>query len=248
MEAEVVVEADRNSAGNTTSSIYAVPNRDNLETVLNLRDNTNKAGDFVYSNTNQGQVHLRDNLTRNPELACKLVGSGQLSGAAVGISYDVCRSAGVSNSFNAMVEYAGYLANVAGGVAGLSRGLAQIGTINLPSGNYYSVGYEMQLKSSSFLNTRYMHFKEANIALEGAMTSNPAVLQGLRIKIPRFPSGAIRGKSPEGWVWHHHSSRPGVMQLVPKFQHPNIPGGKFWDVMHTGSGRSGGYAIWGPGN
>lgn len=45
-----------------------------------------------------------------------------------------------------------------------------------------------------------------------------------------------------GWVWHH-DIEPGVMQLVPKSQHPNIPGGIFWDTLHPGG--QGGFSIWG---
>ena len=33
------------------------------------------------------------------------------------------------------------------------------------------------------------------------------------------------------------------MQLVPKAQHPNIPGGIFWETMHPEG--IGGYSIWG---
>jgi hypothetical protein len=33
------------------------------------------------------------------------------------------------------------------------------------------------------------------------------------------------------------------MQLVPNAQHPNIPGGIFWETMHPGG--IGGYSIWG---
>lgn len=89
--------------------------------------------------------------------------------------------------------------------------------------------------------SRYMHFKEANIALNGAMKSNPS-LGKLGISVPRSPSGGIIGKSPNGWVWHHNTSK-GVMQLVPKAQHPSVPGGVFWETMHPNG--VGGYSIWG---
>lgn len=35
---------------------------------------------------------------------------------------------------------------------------------------------------------------------------------------PKSPTGAILGKSPANWVWHHDVGA-GVMQLIPKRQH-----------------------------
>jgi hypothetical protein len=100
----------------------------------------------------------------------------------------------------------------------------------------------MTLKSSSYPGvSRYLHFKEANKALQAAMKSNP-LLKKLGISVPKSASGKIIGKSPTGWVWHHDVKR-GVMHLVPKSQHPNIPGGIFWGTMHPGG--VGGYSIWG---
>lgn len=49
-------------------------------------------------------------------------------------------------------------------------------------------------------------------------------------------------KLPTDWVWHHHINE-GLMQLVPKSQHPSIPSGIFWETMHPGG--IGGYSIWG---
>ena len=100
----------------------------------------------------------------------------------------------------------------------------------------------MKLAGSSYPGlTRYMHFKEANTALDAAMKTNP-LLSELGISVPRTATGTIGGTSPANWVWHH-SVDDGVMQLVPKIQHPNIPGGIFWETMHPGG--SGGYSIWG---
>lgn len=100
----------------------------------------------------------------------------------------------------------------------------------------------MQLEATSYPGvSRYMHFKEANIALDRAMNSNP-MLGRLGIIVPRSKTGSIIGKSPTDWVWHHHTSK-GVMQLVPKSQHPNVPGGIFWETMHPG--RIGGYSLCG---
>lgn len=116
------------------------------------------------------------------------------------------------------------------------------GAAAVADGSIYSVAYEMKLANSSYPGvTRYMHFKEANIALDAAMETNPLLSQ-LGIGVPRTSAGSIGGTSPVNWVWHH-SIDEGVMQLVPKIQHPNIPGGIFWETMHPGG--AGGYSIWG---
>ncbi|MDF2934038.1 MAG: hypothetical protein K0R36_3369, partial [Chryseobacterium sp.] len=110
------------------------------------------------------------------------------------------------------------------------------------TGAFYSVAFEMKLASSSYPGiTRYMHFKEANVALESAMKSN-SLLSELGIVVPKSASGSIIGKSPTNWVWHHDVGE-GVMQLVPKSQHPNVPGGIFWETLHPG--KKGGFSIWG---
>jgi len=62
----------------------------------------------------------------------------------------------------------------------------------------------------------------------------------LDISIPRSSTGAILGKSPTGWVWHHDIGA-GVMQLVPKAQHTT--GSMFWNTLHPNG--VGGFAIWG---
>ncbi|PRA95686.1 sugar-binding protein [Chryseobacterium sp. MYb7] len=127
---------------------------------------------------------------------------------------------------------------IIGGIALRKPGLA----VKEADGAFYSIAYEMKLAKSSYPGvTRYMHFKEANIALESAMKSNP-LLNELGIAIPKSVSGSIIGKSPKNWVWHHDIDK-GVMQLVPKSQHPNVPGGIFWETMHPG--RKGGFSIWG---
>ncbi|MBM3857859.1 MAG: hypothetical protein FJ390_07885 [Verrucomicrobia bacterium] len=115
-------------------------------------------------------------------------------------------------------------------------------TVAEATGEFYSVAFETKLSSTSYPGaTRYMHFKEANTALDAAVEADPTFGK-LGISIPKTSTGSILGKSPENWVWHH-DSEPGVMQLVPKNQHPNIPGGIFWETMHPGG--DGGYSIWG---
>lgn len=122
------------------------------------------------------------------------------------------------------------------------KAAAQEAVITAPNGKFYSVAFEMNLKATSYPGvTRYMHFQEANVALNAAMKTNPFLGQ-LGISVPRSSAGSIIGKSPTNWVWHH-DVKTGVMQLAPKSQHPNIPGGIFWETMHPGG--VGGYSTWG---
>lgn len=131
---------------------------------------------------------------------------------------------------------------IAGMVATGPRLVKNLTKKTVPSGAYYSVAFEMELAKTSYPGvTRYMHFKEANIALDKSMQTNP-MLKELGITVPRSASGSIIGTSPSNWVWHHNV-KGGVMQLVPKSQHPNIPGGIFWETMHPGG--KGGFSIWG---
>lgn len=126
----------------------------------------------------------------------------------------------------------------------LYAGAREVGLAVEPTatGKFYSAAFQTQLAPTSYPGvTRYMHFKEANVALDEAVKVNPA-LEELGISVPKSPAGSILGKSPENWTWHH-DVEPGVMQLVPKNQHPNIPGGIFWETMHPEG--DGGYSIWG---
>lgn len=64
-------------------------------------------------------------------------------------------------------------------------------------GSFYSVAFETKLSPASYPGvTRYMHFKEANIALEAEMQANPALAE-LGISVPKSPTGSVLGKSPE---------------------------------------------------
>lgn len=114
-----------------------------------------------------------------------------------------------------------------------------------PDGSVYSVAFEMNLNSDLYPGGSYTgHFKAANIALSETMASDATFsnsMSELKIIIPRSSSGNISGKSPKDWVWHHDIG-PGVMQLVPKSQHPSIPGGIFWKTMHPDN--RGGMSLW----
>lgn len=73
---------------------------------------------------------------------------------------------------------------------------------------------------------------------------NLVMLQLVIIHEGKMPiqAGSIIGKSPTNWV-QHHDIENGLMQLVPKSQHPNVPGGIFWETLHPG--KKGGFSIWG---
>ena len=138
-------------------------------------------------------------------------------------------------------RYLAMAAGIVGAIALRKPGLAT----KEATGAYYSIAYEMKLESSTFKSGYYTHFKTANTALANAMESDAKFATGisdLGIKIPRSGKGTIRGVSPENWVWHHNVE-DGVMQLVPKSQHPSVPGGIFWKTMHP-EGK-GGMSIWG---
>ncbi|MCB4234749.1 HNH endonuclease [Kaistella anthropi] len=83
----------------------------------------------------------------------------------------------------------------------------------------------------------YSHFKAANTALESGMSGG--TMSQLGISVPKSSTGSILGKSPTNWVWHH-STTPGVMQLVPKAQHTT--GSIFWQTMHPAG--KGGMSLW----
>ena len=105
-------------------------------------------------------------------------------------------------------------------------------------GSFYSVAFEAKISNSLYPGgTYYSHFKAANTALEAGMSGE--TMSQLGISIPRSSTGSILGKSPTNWVWHH-STTPGVMQLVPKVQHTT--GSIFWETMHP-LGR-GGMSLW----
>jgi hypothetical protein len=113
-----------------------------------------------------------------------------------------------------------------------------------PNGNFYSVGYQMQLSPSSYPGIlRPAHFQEANESLLQAMENDPQFAQMMQqggINLQRTAMGLAPRTPPSGWTWHH-AQEPGVMQLVPRVQHTS--GSIFWDTLHPDG--QGGYAIWG---
>lgn len=120
------------------------------------------------------------------------------------------------------------------------------GAVSAADGSFYSVAYETKLASNSYPGgSYYSHFKQANTSLNNAMALDRGFsnsMTKLGIEIPQSSTGNIIGKSPNNWVWHHDIDS-GIMQLVPKTQHPSVPGGIFWKTMHPNG--VGGMSIWG---
>jgi RHS repeat-associated protein len=115
---------------------------------------------------------------------------------------------------------------------------------NAPTGQFYSVAFEVKLSPTSYPGaTRAAHAQEANEALLRAMEADPdfaQTVQNLGIDLQRRSTGLAPRESPTDWSWQH-AQEPGVLQLVPRLQHE--PGSIFQEALHPG-GR-GGYSIWG---
>jgi hypothetical protein len=127
--------------------------------------------------------------------------------------------------------------------ASLMSGVGNISKVTGPDGKYYSVAYQTEI--TNYPGTNWQQFKAANQNLNNAIQSNPDLanmMNNLNIKVSVSNAGTTQGIPPTGWVWHH-AQDIGVMQLVPKSQHPNIPGGIFWNTLHPGG--KGGMSIWG---
>jgi hypothetical protein len=118
----------------------------------------------------------------------------------------------------------------------------------VPDGSFYSVVFETELPTNLYPNGIYdQHFKSANTSLSNAIKSDPAfgrMMSNLGVVVPTSNAGTIIGKSPANYVWHHDINI-GIMQLVPKSQHPSLPGGIFWGTMHPGPRGGGGMSMWG---
>lgn len=63
----------------------------------------------------------------------------------------------------------------------------------------------------------------------------------ITIVVPPTKAGKIGGTSPKDWV-RHYDVTLGVLQLVPKSQHPSYPFGILWQTMHPGG--KGGMSRW----
>ena len=113
-----------------------------------------------------------------------------------------------------------------------------------PSGDFYSVAFEMKLSPTSYPGiSRAAHFQEANGALLSAMEADGSfamIMEDLGVSPTRTSTGLAPRTSPAGWTWHH-STESGVMQLVPRSQH--APGSIFQPALHPNG--VGGFSIWG---
>jgi RHS repeat-associated protein len=110
-------------------------------------------------------------------------------------------------------------------------------------GKNYTVAYETKLSPNSYPGKpREAHFYEANQNLLSDMGADPSFASGMDNLIPgiqRQISGPKAYGSPQNWTWHH-STEPGVMQLIPSADHWSK---KFWSILHPGN--RGGFSLWG---
>ncbi|QES47382.1 hypothetical protein DEJ50_05630 [Streptomyces venezuelae] len=118
------------------------------------------------------------------------------------------------------------------------------------SGSAYTVGYQMELPSTSYpKKPRSLHFQDANRSLYAAMQQDATFAASMESMIPGItkfltpgPRGGMTSATPAslGWTWHH-ATDAGVMQLVPRSQHRY--GGQLQGALHPGG--VGGFKIWG---
>ncbi|RKT55561.1 RHS repeat-associated core domain-containing protein [Saccharothrix australiensis] len=124
---------------------------------------------------------------------------------------------------------------------------------------HYSVAYEAELDSSHFPGrSANHHFSEANRQLHAAFQSDPAFARSMEQLYPGIvdgvapgPRGGFPRRGPIPGVdggdppltWHHHPTRPGVLQLIPYEHH--TAAGPVQGSLHP-NGR-GGMENWGGG-
>ena len=116
---------------------------------------------------------------------------------------------------------------------------------NAPTGNFYSVLYETNLRPTSYPGrSRQAHNQEGNENLLQDLEGDDAFARGMQnqsVILQRTPTGLAPRTSPAGFSWHH-AEEPGVLQLVPREQHER--GSIFQDILHPDRGR-GGFFKWG---
>jgi RHS repeat-associated protein len=134
---------------------------------------------------------------------------------------------------------------------GLARDLTGCDGSNRPlRSNQYSVLHEVQLAPDQEIGSDTSHFREANRQLDAAIKEDPSFKQmmdqhfpGVSDHVASGPRGGYKSSAPQGFSWHHHPCRKGVLQLVPTSQHQ--AGGPVQAVLHPGG--QGGKQIWGGG-
>ena len=95
----------------------------------------------------------------------------------------------------------------------------------------FDSAFDTKLDENSYNNTREQHNRECNEKLKEAVEKDPE----LRAKFTEEQLEDIaNGRTPDGYTWHHNQ-QPGEMQLVD-------------ENVHSQTGHTGGYSIWGRGN
>lgn len=121
-----------------------------------------------------------------------------------------------------------------GGSAGRACDAAAKSTSNPAA---YSVAFETSIARAG-VGKRGAHFTDANRRLAEAMKKDPGLektMNSLGIKIPQRLD-----QSPANWTWHHVTDQPGILQLVPRFQHQ---GSQWQPLLHPN--KQGGFKRWG---
>ncbi|MER8524002.1 HNH endonuclease [Mesorhizobium sp. M0644] len=121
---------------------------------------------------------------------------------------------------------------------------AGTGAIRAPTGQFYSVIFEMRLSPTLYPGfSREVHYQAANESLLQTMEGETAFAQDLRnqgVNLQRTQTGLAPRTAPPDFSWHH-AAEPGVMQLVPRSQHDG--GSTFQETLHPD--RRGGFSLWG---
>ena len=122
-----------------------------------------------------------------------------------------------------------------------------------PHGPFYEVGFEAQLDPGRHYPgiSAQRHFQEANRQLYEFFKANPvyadfmeSLYPGIKKGVAPGTKGAFSRKPPTPDVtWHHHATREGTLQLVPRSHHRAA--GVVQDSLHP-DGR-GGMENWGGG-
>jgi RHS repeat-associated protein len=114
----------------------------------------------------------------------------------------------------------------------------------------YSTVFEAQLRNGTLDASDASHFRQGNRQLHELLQQDQELAARLGQQYPGIaehvtpgPRGGIADTAPPGLTWHHHPTRPGVLQLVPRVEH-RAPGA-VQSALHP-EGR-GGRENWGGG-
>jgi hypothetical protein len=110
--------------------------------------------------------------------------------------------------------------------------------VRTPTGEFYSVAFEMKLERRDWGKRHKVHVRRASVALEAALKSDAAFAALMEKLIPGLLNSVSTRRTPGGWIWHH-DVRKGTMQLVPEPQHKHPD---FQATLHPDG--KGGYATW----